>query len=122
MRMRIASLLVLLSLTATPALSMTLEGSVEKFFDVRAKKTDVEGRIGVRISTFGRIAKVHPGSPADAAGLQRNDTVILVDGKKHAIDEISGEPGTTVHLKVKRGWRHKFEVAVERKDYRELYY
>lgn len=111
--MRIAAFLILIGLTVAPAQAMCLEGGVEK--------TDVEGRIGVRISCTGKIAKVHPGSPADEVGLQKNDTVVTVDGRKHAISEISGEPGTQVTLHVKRKGQ-RFVVAVERRDIREIYY
>jgi C-terminal processing protease CtpA/Prc len=98
---------------AAPAQSMTLVGGCEK--------TDVEGRIGVRISMTGRISKVRKGSPAEAAGLRRDDYVILVDGKKHAAREICGEPGTVVQLEVKRGFR-RFQVAVQRTDFRTISY
>lgn len=111
--MKIAASLLILGLLSAPAQALTLDGSVEK--------TDVEGRIGVRISTTGFISKVHPGSPAEQAGLRKHDTVLAVDGKKHAIEEISGEPGSCVLLNVKRGWR-KFEIAVERTDVRQIYY
>lgn len=99
--------------SATPAQSVTLFAGCEK--------TDVEGRIGVRISLAGRISKVRPGSPAERAGLRRDDYVLLVDGRKHAISEISGEPGTTVQLDVRRGF-HRFHVAVERADFRTISY
>lgn len=98
---------------STPAYALTLEGSVEK--------TDAEGRIGIRVTTWGRIEKVHPGSPAEAAGLHKDDRVLLVDGKRHAVDEISGEPGTTVLLDVKRH-HDRFQIAVERADVRSIAY
>lgn len=97
----------------TPAQSLTLEGSCEK--------TDVEGRIGVRISLSGRISKVRRGSPAERVGLKNDDYVTLVDGRKHAIRDISGEPGTLVQLDVRRGGR-RFQVAVERVDFRTITY
>jgi C-terminal processing protease CtpA/Prc len=107
--MRLASAVIAVGLSImAPAHALTLDCGIEK--------TDVEGRIGVRISTSG-----HPGSPAEAAGLRKNDTVVLVDGKKHAIDQISGEPGTTVELVVRRGW-HKMQLAVERTDVRTIQY
>jgi C-terminal processing protease CtpA/Prc len=112
--MRIAAaVLIALGMTAIPAQSLTLVGSVEK--------SDVEGRIGVRIATSGIIREVHPGSPAEAAGLQPKDHVLTVDGKRHAIRQISGEPGTIVELDVKRHGE-RFHVAVERVDVRTIWY
>jgi len=96
-----------------PAQALTLQGGVEK--------SDVEGRIGVRISGFGHISKVHAGSPADRAGLKKDDRVLLVDGEKYKSGRISGEPGTGVLLDVKRH-REKFQVSVERTDFRQIYY
>ncbi len=104
---------MLIGFLASPVQAMTLDGSVEH--------TDVEGRIGVRISGAGHIGKVHAGSPAEAAGLRKNDKVILVDGHKNHIDKISGEPGTTVELEVKRG-SDRMTVVVERVDLRKIYY
>lgn len=107
------AVVIALGMMASPAQSMTLFGGVEK--------SDVEGRIGIRVGTTGHIRTVHPGSPAELAGLQRNDVVVAVDGKRHAIREISGEPGTVVELDVKRHGQ-KFHVAVERVDYRSIWY
>ena len=104
--------------------AVTLEASVAKsdLDDIslepkerRHRKHRLFGRIGVRIDCVGHIAKVRPGSPAALAGLLPHDRVLLVDGRKHAIDDIIGEPGTTVQLDVKRKQEH-FQVAVERVD------
>ena len=108
-----AAVIAMGCLLLAPAHALTIDCGIEK--------TDVEGRIGIRISSGGHVQKVHPGSPAEAAGLRKNDTVLLVDGKKHAIDQIAGEPGTTVELSVRRGF-HKLEVAVERTDFRTIEY
>jgi C-terminal processing protease CtpA/Prc len=112
--MKVAALILLIGMGLAPAAeAITLDCGVEK--------TDVEGRIGVRISKSGYISKVHPGSPADVCGLKRSDHVTAVDGRKRNIDNISGEPGTLVDLEVKRGFR-RFHVAVERQDVRQIYY
>jgi len=112
MKLATAVIAMVLLITA-PAHALTLDCGIEK--------TDVEGRIGVRISSSGHISQVHAGSPAETAGLRKNDTVVLVDGKRHAIDQISGEPGTSVELLIRRGF-HKMEVAVERTDFRTIQY
>jgi C-terminal processing protease CtpA/Prc len=67
------------------------------------------------------ISKVHAGSPAESVGLKSHDLITSVDGVKRNIDRISGEPGTIVELEVKRGMK-RFQVAVERRDVREIYY
>jgi C-terminal processing protease CtpA/Prc len=112
MKKLLLALAICLFATA-PAQSVTLVGGVEK--------TDVEGRIGIRVSTSGNIVRVHPGSPAAQAGLRPNDTVLAVDGRHKAVREIAGEPGTYVQLDVKRGMR-RFQVAVRRSDVRTISY
>jgi C-terminal processing protease CtpA/Prc len=96
-----------------PAQSVTLVGGVQK--------DDTEGRIGIRVSTGGDIIRVHPGSPAEQAGLRPHDTVISVDGRHNAVRQIAGEPGTVVQLDVRRGMR-RFQIAVRRSDVREISY
>jgi predicted metalloprotease with PDZ domain len=123
----VAVLLALTSINAADAL--TFEGSVEKT-DVIKKRSFwqrlfsrhevAEGRIGVRIDTHGDIAFVHPGSPAEKAGLIESDKVLLVDGRKYSIDQISGEPATVVHLDVRRKTGDEFALDIERVDYRQI--
>ncbi len=111
--MRITAVIILIGFLGSPVHAKTLEGGVEK--------SDVEGRIGVRISGAGQIGKVHRGSPAEAAGLRKDDKVTKVDGQKDRIGHISGEPGTSVELEVKRRGE-RFLVVVERVDLRKIYY
>lgn len=104
--------------------AMTLEGSVEQYAvidpppqteeTVVVPRPYVEGHVGVRISATGFIGRVHPGSPADLAGLRKDDRVTLVDWRKHRVGHISGDVGTTVHLHVKRKHEDIFEVDLER--------
>jgi carboxyl-terminal processing protease len=70
--------------------------------------------IGVRIDEtddgLPRVVSVFKGSPAEAAGLQPDDVIVAVDGRKtadHTIDEIAGwvrgEAGTSVELTIRHG-------------------
>ncbi len=70
------------------------------------------------------ISKVYEGTPAEDAGLKDgdqivkvNDTVSTSEELSNLVQEIRGEEGTTVHLKVYRSSNDKtFEVDVERKN------
>jgi hypothetical protein len=62
-----------------------------------------EGRIGVRVNySSGKILRIYQNSPAAWNSLHKNDVVLEVDGKKDNCENISGNPGSFVHLKVKR--------------------
>lgn len=63
-------------------------------------KTD--GRIGVLVNRSGWVRYTHPGSPADTAGIQEEDHIVLVDGRRNNVENIHGTPGTNVKLTVKR--------------------
>lgn len=108
----IAVALLICLVTSASAQAVTLDCGIEK--------SDAEGRIGIRVNTSGDIQRVHPGSPAERAGLRAHDMVVAVDGQRQAVRQIHGEPGTVVQLDVRRGNR-RFQVAVERRDVRELY-
>ena len=86
-------------------IALTLCGSI----------SNMEGRIGVRIYPSGLISYIHRGSPAENAGLKKDDYVILVEGKTNNLDEIVGEPNTDVKLLIKRGL-NKFEVIIKRTE------
>jgi C-terminal processing protease CtpA/Prc len=110
---KLAVAFVISLFASSSAHALTLEAGCEK--------TDTEGRIGIRVNTSGDIVKVHPGSPADRAGLRPHDMVVAVDGRHRAVRQIAGEPGTMVNLDVRRGMR-RFTVAVQREDVRTLVY
>jgi hypothetical protein len=55
------------------------------------------GGIGIQSSFNEIISQVYPGYPADLAGLEKGDTIISTDGA-----EILGEPGTVLHITVRR--------------------
>ncbi len=80
---------------------------------------EVDGKIGVRVSNRGKVARVHPHSPADQAGIKTGDLIVEVDGKKGNVDHIHGRPGTLVGLTVKRA-DTSFSVDVPRIDYRDI--
>lgn len=62
-----------------------------------------EGRIGINVDySSGRINRIYENSPAAWYSLRKGDVVLEVDGKLHNCENISGEPGSLVHLKVKR--------------------
>lgn len=82
--------------------------------------------IGIRITVRGGLPTVLstiPGSPASKK-LLRGDMILAVDGKKTAdmsleqfTKMVGGQPGTTVHLQVRReGRTEPLEVDVERAD------
>jgi predicted metalloprotease with PDZ domain len=125
MKQRVAVAIFFALVCIYPVAAMTLNGTVVKTEAPSSPPRtwwqklfgpEPEGRIGVRISSAGRIDYVHPASPAEEAGLQANDVVLVVDGRKHDIDDISGQPGTIVHLQVQRH-SHEFAIDVKRVDY-----
>jgi len=76
------------------ALFLTLRGQVSYSSEA--------GLIGIRLSVLSNtVSIVHPGTPAEEAGLMPGDHILSVDGDKNG--EIIGEPDTVVHLVVKRG-------------------
>ncbi|HEY9793915.1 MAG TPA: PDZ domain-containing protein [Candidatus Obscuribacterales bacterium] len=126
MKSKLAVALTLALTTVSAAHALTFEGTVEKT-DVLKKRSFFarlfsvnEGRIGVRISSDGHVEYVHPGSPAEKVGLHKDDWVRAVDGRTHSIEKISGDPGTTVNLQVKRG-EDDFAVEVERVDWHDIH-
>lgn len=119
--MKVVILLAFL-LMPLPAVALTLEGSVEKTDIIETTPAPAigVGKIGIRISGTGRISKVRHGSPAEKAGLQKNDKVTLVNGMKYVPGDITGLPGTTVMLEVQRK-KQRFQIAVERVDVKSIY-
>jgi len=77
----------------------------------RARR-DGYGGIGVRVRVengFTRIVSVMPETPAAAAGLRANDTIVRVDGEplvdatvREVVDRLRGRRGTTVTLTITR--------------------
>src|SRR5579883_2362688 len=107
-----------------PAYALTLDAGIEKTEAPEEprlmQRSNVEGRIGIRVSSWGTIHYVHPHSPAEEVGLLKGDKVLTVDGKKNAISHISGIPGTTVHLSVRRRF-DTFIVDIMRVEYTSIY-
>ena len=71
------------------------------------KITKNRGKIGVGLQKY-TIVLVAQGGPADKAGLQKGDVILKIDGEpttggfSRDILRITGEPGTTVILLIKR--------------------
>ena len=100
--------------------------------DTQAITFDLEGGaiggMGAEIAHFGlyvRIRYVVPGSPAHVLGPQEGDRVTAVDGvpvrelsTEAFIREVTGPPGTTVHLEVRAPGCHaeaeRFHLVRER--------
>lgn len=87
-----------------------------------AKNSEFSGvGLGVQRDDDGlRVAQVYRGSPAERAGLKRDDVIVAADGKRlkgkpetASTALIKGPPGTKVTLTVKRGDR-EFRRTVER--------
>ena len=73
------------------------------------------GYIGIRINSLSNgIIEVYHGTPAERAGLKKQDEIIYVAG-----GHIEGEPGTDVELTIKRG-QETFKVKVTRAPVDEL--
>jgi len=76
------------SIILSVAILMALSGGVNYTEDL--------GVIGIRRNVLtNEIAVVHKDTPAEAAGLKKGDKIV-------STEEISGRPGTTVTLVVKR--------------------
>jgi len=85
--------------------------------------TTVEGGVGIYYDTCSGgylIKSVFSGSPGEMAGLKARDTIILVDNKSAAsmsreqfTRSLSGEEGSTVLLRVKRGTQY-YNISVVR--------
>ena len=71
-----------------------------------------------------KIIKVYEGTPAEEAGIMKDDQIVSVEdvdaSKKELsdlVDLISGEEGATVHMKILRPSTNKtYEVDLERRD------
>lgn len=88
-------------------LAMTLQG--------QATFKDDIGVIGIRRNVLSDvITRVHPDTPAQAAGLLVGDKILWVEG-----GEIDGQPGTVVTIRVKRG-KEIIVFKIERQAVSEL--
>lgn len=90
-----------------------LKSSLEKYAVLQGR-----GKIGVQLEK-NQIVRVVTDSNAEEAGLLMGDIILLIDGvpfKENTMDNmmmITGEPGTTVTLKIQRG-DQQIEISVVR--------
>lgn len=97
--------------------------------EVQAEIDALDGRvigIGVSVDTRGgapRIIAVFPGSPAADAGLRPGDVIESVDGRRvdrldvsELLDRVRGEPGTVVHLGIRRADGGHEDVRIVRAE------
>lgn len=77
------------------------------------------GYIGIMATTCPpiRVTEVFHGTPAERAGLKKDDTILKVDGVRGG--EIKGTPGTKVLLMLKRG-QDIFNVIITRAPIDEM--
>jgi len=108
---KLAALLISLGCFIAPANAKMLIGMVEYH--------EVEGKIGIKVSNQGKVHRVHPHSPAEAAGIKQGDLITNVDGRRNNVLNIHGTPGTLVSLTVKRA-SDEFEISVPRVDFRDI--
>jgi carboxyl-terminal processing protease len=71
-----------------------------------------------------RISNVFPNTPAEAAGLQRGDLILAVDGKTtkgetldQTVSRVRGPEGKDVTLTIGRTGKPNFDVTITRKQY-----
>ena len=74
--------------------------------------SNLEGRIGILVSTRGRIYNVHKVSPSATMGLKTGDVVLSCDGIK-GTKYIKGPVGSLAHLVIKRD-DEEFKVDIVR--------
>jgi carboxyl-terminal processing protease len=106
----------------------TVYYSKQKDRELRMLTTGKYGGIGAiiqqRKDSFAYIVNPYEGKPAQVAGVQAGDKILRVDDKSTkglTVSEVSnnlrGEPGTTVVLKLEReGVADPFEVSIVRED------
>ena len=108
---KLAALLLCFGCLIAPANAKLLIGMIQY--------QEVEGKIGIKVSNQGKVHRVHPHSPAEAAGIRQGDLITNVDGKRNNVLSIHGTPGTLVCLTVKRA-SDTLEMNVPRVDYRQI--
>lgn len=92
--------------------------SPQEAFQEQARTSGTDVRVGIGIAVEGdRIKTIYANSPAEAAGLQRRDQILTVDGQSFAAspDSLRGEAGTTAVLEVKAPESEPRTVTVERR-------
>lgn len=89
--MKFYAAMVLLLLVCLAADSKPLEGVV----------SNNKGGIGIRTDWDHKVTRVYLDSPAEKAGIEVGDKILLVDGKKHGTTR--GTPHTVANVVVQRG-------------------
>jgi hypothetical protein len=88
---------------------VSLEENDDKVLIIKDPNSHIinnSGRIGVRINIT-EIQEIYPDTPASRAGILPGDKIIEINGKENLsgfdlINELHGEPGSNVHIKIKR--------------------
>ena len=98
----------------------------KKFEELTSQTSGELSGIGIRLTieeTTSQITVVEPlvDSPADQAGIKAGDKILSINGKptslmslEQASEEIRGEVGTQVDLKIARSGNNTFDVSVTR--------
>ena len=98
----------------------------KKFAELTSQTSGELSGIGIRLSieeSTSQITVVEPlaDSPADQAGIKSGDKIVSINGKptslmslEQASEEIRGEVGTTVNLKIARSGNSTFDVTITR--------
>lgn len=96
----------------------------EDFTELQTSTNGSFTGIGIEItSENNRLTIIAPidGTPADKAGLQPRDEIVLIDGDKTssmtqdgALKKLRGPIGTSVRLGIKRGDNKRFQVTLKR--------
>ena len=89
------TIVMLILATILPCFPQLLQGSVVK--------SNAKGMIGARIHKDGSISCVRYRSPAQLAGLEVDDKIIMVNYQQFSLGIVKGVPGENIHLTVVRG-------------------
>jgi C-terminal processing protease CtpA/Prc len=89
------------------------------YFCVPESSRKLRGNLGMVVRPNGAIILLQPGGPAERAGIAVGDRIVEVNGKSilttpgpNIPGELSGDPGTTVPILVRRDHRMHYFILV----------